>query len=161
MKRIQFYPGDDLDKRLTRKAEELGIPVSKFVKGILENVNIDSTLESSSNLNFHTLFNNVKSSVEKLIAKSTKKEFVLREAVEGWVSISQTKVSDKTGTLIPYPIRASLGTTFAAEVKVGKIPHVRVATRMKNGEEVTKVDRSGTMLYENLLVKEQVEDDLR
>lgn len=161
MRRIQFYPGEELDKRLTKKAEALGISVSKLVKDILENINIDSTLESSSNLNFYTSFNNVKLSVEKFVANSTEKEFVLRDVVEGWASIPQTTVSDNSGTLIPLPMRASLGTAFAAEVKAGKIPHVRVATRMKNGEEVTKVDRYRTIVYENLLVKEKVEDDLR
>jgi hypothetical protein len=139
MKRIQFYPDDKLDSRLSAKSTQLGISVAALVTDLLNQIDFDNVLKTStsSTYSFAKLYSDVREDIMNYVNDpESKKEFVLND-IPAFQKINLAKA--ETAIIQPASTRAIVGRTFNAEVRNGKIPQVvRATTTDKHGQTVLK-----------------------
>lgn len=119
MRRIQFYPGENLEKKLETNAKTLGVSVSALVVDIL---NQHFSLKMDD-VPLTELTQMVMHEVEEHIASlEPKAEFTLESASETFRNIDMVAAGGKISA-----IRANIGKSFARKVGHDTFKHIAIA----------------------------------
>lgn len=129
MKRIQFYPSEELDAKLSAEASELGISVSSLVCDKLNQIYFNSKLTDSPTPSFSMIYGKVKEEIETYVKhqlsepkKYDDKGFTLSEVSETFKNIEMTMSA--IGVSKPATLRARIGKTFYQQVSNEEIDNV-------------------------------------
>lgn len=129
MRRIQFYPTEELDAKLTSEAAELGISVSSLVCDKLNQIYFKSGETDTLALNYSMLYGTVKKEIEDYVANwlEEQKEDSVMEFILGDISDTYRNI-DMTMTVLgiskPSTLRARIGKTFNRQVSANEIDNV-------------------------------------
>ena len=139
MRRVQFYPSEELYKILTAEAAKNGVSVSKYVTAFLENY----WGVSAPGTSVIDLTQKVLKEVEEYVADITSRHakaepFALEDVSAVYREIPMTE------GLKPSAVRASIGRSFKA--KIGKAPFENVRVYEENGK--AKLSANNALRYE-------------
>ncbi len=138
MKRIQFYPEQQLDNVLENEAKKYGVSVSALVNAKLCEV---YNLTEKNQIPLPQLTANVINEIEAFIDKNatnTGMEFDLLMASDIYKNI------EMTGNGKPKTIRANIGISFKKKVDSGHYPNVEIAFK-ENGKK--KLSSNNALMY--------------
>lgn len=128
MKRIQFYPTQELEQRLKSEASNLGVSVSTLVVDLLnEKFSLGNKNKYTESQLTKMVFDEIKSFVSD--PKNNGKEFDLLTASNTFKTIEMTFDGK------PSTIRAKIGKEFSKKIDLGQsFPQVRRSYKSSNGK---------------------------
>ena len=128
MKRIQFYPTQELEQRLKSEASNLGVSVSTLVVDLLnEKFSLGNKNKYTESQLTKMVFDEIKSFVSD--PKNNGKEFDLLTASNTFKTIEMT-FDGKPSTL-----RAKIGKEFSKQIDLGQsFPKVKRSYKSSNGK---------------------------
>lgn len=139
MRRVQFYPSEELYKILTAEAEKNGVSISKFVTAFLECHWGVPAPETSVIALTQKVLKEVEEYVADITSRHAKAEpFALEDVSAVYREIPMTE------GLKPSAVRASIGRSFKA--KIGKAPFENVRVYEENGK--AKLSANNALRYE-------------
>ena len=128
MKRIQFYPTQELEQRLKSEASNLGVSVSTLVVDLLnEKFSLGNKNKYTESQLTKMVFDEIKSFVSD--PKNNGKEFDLLTASNTFKTIEMTFDGK------PSTIRAKIGKDFSKQIDLGQsFPKVKRSYKSSNGK---------------------------
>ena len=128
MKRIQFYPTQELEQRLKSEASNLGVSVSTLVVDLLnEKFSLGNKNKYTESQLTKMVFDEIKSFVSD--PKNNGKEFDLLTASNTFKTIEMTFDGK------PSTIRAKIGKEFSKQIDLGQsFPKVKRSYKSSNGK---------------------------
>ncbi|SPF48155.1 hypothetical protein SBF1_400003 [Candidatus Desulfosporosinus infrequens] len=158
MKRIQFYPSEELDAKLSAEASELGISVSSLVSYKLNQVYFNNGKADALIPSFPSAYGKVRGEVNEYVKKyledkgDISKEFILNEMSKTFSNIDMT--STVIGISKPATLRARMGLTFNQQVIKKEIDNV-IRALTETGELKFKYKSA---LYRIVHTVDEIED---
>lgn len=143
-KRVQITFTDEEYARIEREAARVKVPVNLYCKDLILSLDLSSVKSKSGSFtkNHAKLLSEIKS-----YAESHTGTFQLRD-LKCWGTVKQATFDGEE--IYPASQRRALGRAIAKDVENGLVPEVRIATTVKNGKRVPKMDKYGVIIYEIL-----------
>lgn len=145
-KRVQIMFTDEEYAKIEKEAARVKVPVNQYCKDLILSLDLSSVKSKSGSFtkNHAKLLSEIKS-----YAKSHSGTFQLRD-LKCWGTVKQATFDGEE--IYPAGQRPALGRAIAKDIENGLVPEVRIATTVKNGKRVPKMDKYGVIIYEILPV---------
>lgn len=141
-KRVQITFTEEEYHRIEVEAARVKVPVNQYCKDIILATDLSSVKSKSGSFtkNHAKLLSEIKA-----YAASHCGTFQLRD-LKCWGRVKQATFDGEE--IFPASQRPALGRAIAKDIENGLVPGVRIATTIKNGMTVPKMDKYGVIIYE-------------